>query len=389
MPDPSITFFPVANGDTVLIRLADGAHILVDCNITEDSKDLDEPDRYDVHSDLWDLLPRDANDIPYLDAFVLSHPDQDHCRGFATTFYTGKPGDYSKKHREARLIRIDELWFSPRVFVEYKDQLSEPAIAFRNEADRRVKLHQDRSSDRNAEGNRLRVVGYHELKKLDDIEHLVMGAGTSTSYVNGKSRSGFSAFIHAPFKADSHDKDGARNDTSVVWQLAFDVDKEKRAALVLMGGDAHYPVWEKILEVNKKNNTLEWDIFLSPHHCSWTFFNETPQKENPSPRQGPLDILAMGRKGALVAASSKKVEEAEPNPPHAAAAKEYKKVVGDKGFHVTGEQFSKKKPVPLVFEFTASGPTKIEESRASTYANSAAARKAVSTPVTYGKPHKR
>lgn len=89
LADPSVTFFPVGNGDTTLIRLSDEASILLDSNITEESED-DEETRYDVHAHLLDTLKK-VDGICHLDAFILTHPDQDHCRGIDRSFYIGDP----------------------------------------------------------------------------------------------------------------------------------------------------------------------------------------------------------------------------------------------------------------------------------------------------------
>ena len=37
--DATITFFPVGNGDTSLITLSDGSSIVIDVNVTVDSKE--------------------------------------------------------------------------------------------------------------------------------------------------------------------------------------------------------------------------------------------------------------------------------------------------------------------------------------------------------------
>lgn len=52
MTEASITHFPVGNGDTGRIRLSDGTDIVIDCNITEESRDDTVKDRYDVHAHL-------------------------------------------------------------------------------------------------------------------------------------------------------------------------------------------------------------------------------------------------------------------------------------------------------------------------------------------------
>ncbi|WEH90992.1 hypothetical protein PYR77_17820 (plasmid) [Acinetobacter soli] len=89
----SIVFFPVDNGDMTLITLADGRTILVDVNIRQDA-DNPQSTTYDVASDLRSRLKRDSNDRPYVDVFLLSHPDKDHCTGLNKHFYLDSLDNY-------------------------------------------------------------------------------------------------------------------------------------------------------------------------------------------------------------------------------------------------------------------------------------------------------
>src|SRR5262245_11423361 len=92
----TISFFPVGNGDMTLIKLGDRAEttVLIDCNIREAADNPDDDEFRDVAADLRGRIKRDDKGRPYVDVFLLSHPDQDHCRGFARHFYLGVPGDY-------------------------------------------------------------------------------------------------------------------------------------------------------------------------------------------------------------------------------------------------------------------------------------------------------
>jgi glyoxylase-like metal-dependent hydrolase (beta-lactamase superfamily II) len=95
MADASITYFPVRNGDTGQIRLSDGTNGIVDSNITEESRDPSVKDRYNVHGHLLEEV-RKVDGTPHVDAFILTHPDDDHCRGFKDTFYAGDPSKYDE-----------------------------------------------------------------------------------------------------------------------------------------------------------------------------------------------------------------------------------------------------------------------------------------------------
>src|SRR6185312_734827 len=114
-----ITFFPVGCGDMSLVRLADepGTFVLVDVNIRAAADNPDDDTR-DVGKDLRDRLPHDAKGRPYVDAFLLSHPDKDHCTGLEKHFHLGPINDYPDDDRldaEKRIV-IREIWSSPIVF---------------------------------------------------------------------------------------------------------------------------------------------------------------------------------------------------------------------------------------------------------------------------------
>ena len=91
----TITFFPVDNGDMTLVKFGDhdATTLLIDVNIRQDADDPDGEAR-DVAKDLRDRLKKDENGRPYLDAFLLSHPDQDHCRGLKRHFRMGPLDEY-------------------------------------------------------------------------------------------------------------------------------------------------------------------------------------------------------------------------------------------------------------------------------------------------------
>ena len=93
--NPKITYLPVGNGDTSLIQPSDKTDIIIDCNITQESKDDSEETHYDVDIHLQKVLKKKDEGPSYVDVIILTHPDQDHCLGFSETFYIGNPSLYS------------------------------------------------------------------------------------------------------------------------------------------------------------------------------------------------------------------------------------------------------------------------------------------------------
>lgn len=102
MTDATITYFPVKNGDTSLIRLSDGTSIVIDCNITQDSRDNSKKEWYHVHEHLLESVEKDGT-VPYVDAFILTHPDTDHCRGFQGHLLHRRPGEVRRQARQGGL----------------------------------------------------------------------------------------------------------------------------------------------------------------------------------------------------------------------------------------------------------------------------------------------
>jgi hypothetical protein len=141
----------------------------------------------------------------------------------------------------------------------------------------------------------------------------------------------------------------------------------------------------KILE-RSDEDTLKWDLFLAPHHCSWSFFSDRPYKENKTPAEDSLTILEKKiGDGGIVIASCKPIKDDDDNPPHYAAKLEYVDVVGDKHFYSLSERPNEKAPLPTTFEVSANGPVLMDTEAAGVIASSAAIREVAKTPQTYGR----
>ena len=80
LPKRGLVFWPVANGDSTTVVIDSKTHLQVDLNHLEKSEDDDDP-TWSIVDELVKRLPK-KDGRPYLAAFALTHPDQDHCRGF-------------------------------------------------------------------------------------------------------------------------------------------------------------------------------------------------------------------------------------------------------------------------------------------------------------------
>ena len=349
-----IKFYPVDNGDTVLIKV-DKTTIQIDANIRNND------DCYDVMEDLLDELSTDGEGRYHLDLFMLTHPDEDHCRGIDTNYYLGDPDKYSDADKDDDLVIINELMVTPMLF---SDATSTPAKALKKEANRRRKLWDEDSPDKNKAGNRLVIIGYDGDKKYENVPSYI--PGDTIKKVNGKTMTLIEFFVHSPFK-DSLVKGRAESDknvTSIVMQARFKKSSwdTKPSALYLFGGDADHYIWEEIQNQSSAHNNggkLDFDIFLAPHHCSWTYFNDVPYKkgETDEPVESSKKLIKDHKaSGAVIIASSKQINDDDDNPPHYPAKKEYVKLIGSSDKFVSlAEEPDSKNSKPVVYVVTSNG----------------------------------
>ena len=389
MKKNTIKFYPVGNGDTSLITLKDETTILVDCNIRKSAEGDSDPTMFDVKEDLLNSIKKRGS-IPFIDVFILTHGDSDHCTGYTKNFYQGDPKKYSDKNSSKSEIMMDTMWFSP---MALEKSTNDEAETFRKEARRRIQLHRDKSPDKDLAGNRIVIIGYNGNEQLDGLDLVTKVPGDIVTRFNNKNQDTFSVFIHAPYKAHLKNAGDDKNSTSVVFQARY---KEKAtdtkfSTLAIFGGDADHYAWEIILEKTKKygkdksEQALDYDLFMAPHHCSWSYFNDRPQADHPVPVKHSLEVLDYKRPNARVIASSFEVLKPKPNPPHYAAKQEYVKKVGDTNFLNT-ETFKVKgkTPQPIVFEITGMGPVLEKEEEGSARVSGSSSLGAVGSVSKYG-----
>lgn len=347
-----IRFYPVGNADCTLIKLRNGKTVIVDSQIKEAYDDDGKQVCYDVKKDLLQQLRRDSNGHPYVDLFVSTHPHDDHCVGFGENFYQGDPQAYDDANNEK--IIVGELWLTP---YGLKDDVCPSAQDIRREAKRRRTLYDNDAEYEGEYGNYLRIIGYDKDKEFDERYGYV--PGTLVKRVNGANIGFMDIFIHAPFKEDVEDAkaENDKNAVSIVMQLTFySKINGNSVAKVLLGGDAEHQVWQHIWDHNKDEEKLKWDVFQAPHHCSWTFFNDTSDKEHVLP--SAENILSEQRSdNAIIIASSVEIKKEKPDPPHEEAKVEYKKRLKKKSnfLNTAVRQVVGGIPQPIVLALTDAG----------------------------------
>ncbi|MEV5413168.1 hypothetical protein AB0K60_30560 [Thermopolyspora sp. NPDC052614] len=352
LPNLGAVFWPVGTGDSTTIVVSDEIMMQVDLH------DLAKADDDDTHEVpivdlLADALPRGTDGKPYLAVFVLTHADKDHCSGFKELLDR---------------VTIGELWATPRLWREFDDpdapELCKDAKAFQEESIRRVEATKKavaKGKDPDS-GDRILVVGYdtdhdeHAYSELPD--RFLATPGDSITKLDGEDLRGrFEAFIHAPFKDDCAE---ARNDTSLSMQITLTEDGGRNGKMLLFGDLAHDTIMKifNYSEAKQRENYLEWDLLLAPHHCS---------KKVMYVREDGRDVLKNdvldaferhAREGAVIVSSSCPIPSKDVdgnNPPHRKAADRYREIVDSGNFLCTMEWPSEDDPSSIVFAVDSAG----------------------------------
>ena len=238
-----ITFFAVDNGDAVLLE-AHGRTVMTDINYRGACADEE-----DETNDFAPTIRSACNDDS-LDIFVLTHPDEDHLRGFGEVFHLGAPSerDNDPDDGDVKLI-VNEIWCSPYgANPNYKTDASRP---FLNEIARRKRLQG--STDSELDGNRLKVLSASDRKSTkicDGLEWRLLAPSPDEANI--------------PIAIGDEPKNSS-NPSSLVIQWAVTVGGT--TSKVLLAGDATVEIWERLND-EADANALCWNVLLAPHHCS-------------------------------------------------------------------------------------------------------------------------
>lgn len=351
----TISFFPVGNGDMTLITTNNGKKILIDCNIRQ------HDDYPDVLEQLRDKLERDSSERLFIDLFVWSHPDEDHCRGIKSSFHLGKPDDWKEKDD---LIFINEIWSSPMVYrrASKNNTLSEDAEALNKEVKRRIKVFENDSE--NCIGDMVLILGEDEDGKTENIQDIVLQLDDDISKINQVNDSSFKAKLLGPtakYDLDEEEDKIGKNHSSVILNYQLSVGSKK--ANFLSGGDAEVVCWEALwqrMEDNKTKSHLNYDVLQAPHHCSWhslshDSLSEAEENDTDVEVSGEArSALGQARANAFIVSSSDIVEDNVNTPPALRAKEEYEAILDDVdgSFKCVADHKKRGKNVPLEIEIS-------------------------------------
>ncbi len=350
-----LTFHPLGNADCTRFDLADGKKILVDF---ADVYNPDDPSdlRIDLSKELMNDLRVAMRD--YYDVVLFTHLDDDHCHGAGDFFWL----EHAKKYQDDRRVKIRDLWVPAAAILE--EGTKDSARIIRQEARYRLK-----------QGSGIRVFSRPAKLKdwleengltLESREHLITDAGQN---VPGFSTSGperVKFFIHCPFGWRQNEKEVIdRNQDSIVFQATFlEGSRETRA---LFMSDINHESIEQIVQITRRKgnaDSLLWDIFKIPHHCSYLSVGPEKGEDETKPTEQMKWLCeTQGQERGTMMSTSKSIpikgsdEDKDPQPPHRQAAAYYKRVTRKKDgtFKVTMDLPSSSKPRPSSIEITSRG----------------------------------
>jgi len=349
-----MTFFPLGNADTTLIRLANNDLVLMDyANMRVEDDPTDK--RIDLPKALRDELDDAGRESFRVVAFT--HLDNDHICKARDFFWF----DHARTLQGDDRVKIDELWVPAAAITE--TDLADDAWTIRAEARHRLK-----------EGYGIKVFSRPEnlaeyLAEWDltveDRAHLIVDAG---KLVPGFSKDGSEKvefFVHSPFAWRTDDGLEDRNECSIVVQATFKEGSEESYAL--LGADIDYESLSLIVRTSKRHGNedrLRWDVLKLFHHCSYKSLSPEKGEDITDPVEDVKWLFEeLAREREIIVSPSWPIpakgtpEDKDKQPPHRQAANYYKKIIraSNGEFKVTMETPTQSKPKPIKMKISAAG----------------------------------
>lgn len=343
----TVTFYPIGNADTCLIKLSNGRHVIFDYANTRDPNNEN-----DKRIDLEKEIRGSIGDKKEVDVLALSHLDKDHYKGVSELFWL----EHASKYQSDERIKIKTLWVPAAAILE--EGIEDEGKILRAEARYRFK-----------KGQGIRVFSNpHELddwlrsNKIDpnDRRSIITHAGKLAPEFSLLS-DGAEFFVHSPFSERCEDGSlVVRNESALFMQVTFDVSGRKTR--LILSADCTYEVAEAVVRVTKQHHNeerLKWDVNNIPHHCSYLSLADEKGDEKTIPTDNVRWLYEKQgeRRSLLISTSHVIPKEDTVQPPHRQAAAYYEDVAAqlEGDFLVTMNEPKPESPKPLVIEITGFG----------------------------------
>lgn len=352
-----VIFYPVGNGDTSQIVLANGKRLLFDFRHQQQGEDEDHP-IVDLKARLKSELEDAKRD--FFDVLALTHGDKDHIAA-STDFFELR---HAEKYQGDGRIKISELWVPAAMILETatNDQQSNEYIIWRQEA--RYRLKEGKGIQVFSKPEKLKAWLEENGLSVESRRHVITDAGNVAKGFSLEN-DGVEFFSHSPFvKHVDGCEDIQRNESALIFQVRFEVKGNKFNYLAI--GDSTYDVLDDIVAItkfHKRSDRLDWDLFNLPHHCSYKALGLEKGNQYTIPTESVKELLLHGQAGAYMVSSSHPIPDikesyTQTQPPHIQARKTYEdylKQVNGWGFLVTMEEPNASKPEPITFQIEAGG----------------------------------
>jgi hypothetical protein len=354
-----------------LVKFDNGQTLLVDLHVRRAADDPENDETPDVMAELRSRLETDDAGRPYVDGFLLSHPDKDHIGGLEEHFHLGPLADYDS---DGDKIVIREMWSSPIVFrrASTEHTLCDDAKAWAKEARRRVQYYRDYRWA--GDGDRILIMADDVDGKTDDIADIVVKVEDKVTMLNGTYSGAFEARLLGPLPPDEDEcieDQLAKNRSSVILRFSIRGENVLDQCRFLTGGDAEVAIWERLWlrHGDMQADWLTYDVLQAPHHCSWhslSYDSITDLGDKAKVNEGARSALSQTRTGAIVVASSEHIDPEDCDPPSDRAKQEYVDIVGAESRFICVADVWDEKGVCLEYEVTAHGTVKKAAKVAST-----------------------
>lgn len=349
-----LTFYPLGNADTTLIRLRDDNLVLFDYADMRNPKDP-----YDKRIDLPRVLREQLADADR-DAFrvvAFTHLDDDHICG-ASGFFQFK---HSTSLQGGDRVEMEEMWVPASAITEVG--VDGDARCIRQEARYRLK-----------EGHGIKVFSRPApLQKIlaqwgltvEDRRHCIVDAGQIVPGFSLAGLEGAEFFVHSPFAWRTDNGLEDRNQNSIVVQLTL--REGGNDSYVFLGADVDYETLSQIVQTSRRHGNeqrLTWDVLKLFHHCSYTALSAEKGEDVTDPVDDVRYLFEdRSRSKGIIVSPSKPIpykgtaEDRDVQPPHRQSANYYKEVVRDIGgeFKVTMETPTVSNPKPLKVKVSTAG----------------------------------
>ncbi len=360
----TLTFYPVGNGDTSLIKLQNERWVLMDYRHQAQGEVSTTP-AIDLQKQLREELD-DAKRNQF-DVVAFTHGDEDHVGGSSDFFYL----DHATKYQTGKRARIKTLWVPAAMILDKGADATEcdECDILRQEARYRLKNNSGvRIFSRPKELEAwLKSAGL----TVESRQHLISDAGQCAPDFT-IAADGVEFFCHSPFVKHCDGGDVQRNEAGLVFNVRFEVMGRRIQYFAI--GDADYTVLEDIVGITAYHHNegrLDWHLYKAPHHCSYKALSSDKGAKETTPTDSVASLLKRGQTGGYIVASCNPIDdsrEAEDQtlPPHIQAKRCYTTYLGitrGRRVMVTMEEPSRIKPEPLVFEITALGLQPLTKAR--------------------------